>query len=299
MALLSGEVDMYYRYSGGVSTTVLPELEASPLLTLTPLRNTANSAVLIFNNNTFPGNNKAFRRAVSQAIDYAGFRRAFASEYALPSNAGFIPPGTLGYIDTPLLTRDIDAARRTLSLAGAVDSDGDGVLELNGQELSFAVMLRADRPVHARYAEMLKNNLAEAGIEMKLDLREVAQFRQLTEQSRAHQAVITGLTAFGMANREGTASLYIGEENSMGYGQVFDAAYTGLVQAAGNAKTIDAYKTAAAAMQTWYADNIPALAFFWDAHVQAWSKAYGGFIPDGTFGVLNAQTWLNLSRTNQ
>ncbi len=297
MALKAGEIDMVYKYSGGVDAAVIEDLEASGNLTLTPVSNTANSAVLIFNNSAAPGNNENIRKAIACAIDYEQFRTLFGSSYAVASTAGFVPKGTPGYIDTPVLERDLDAARNYLAQAGCADTDGDGYVEYQGQKLSIPVMLRDDRPVHARYAELLKNNLEEIGIEIVLDVREVASFRELTEQQRAQIAVITGLTPFGMAMRLGMGSEYIWAGNQMGYAQVADEEYGALLEQAGSASSMEEYNAAAAQMQQYYAAHMPAVALFWDAHVQAFNSAYSGFAVDGTFGLLNAETWMHLKKT--
>lgn len=295
MALKSGEIDMVYKYSGGVDAGVISDLEDSGNLTLMPVSNTANSAALILNNNTAPGNDINVRKAIASAIDYEKFRELFGSAYAIPSTAGFIPEGTYGYVDTPVLTRDLDAARQYLEDGGYTDSDGDGFVEKDGQKLSISVMVRDDKPDHARYAELLQTNLAEIGIEITLDVQEVAAFRELTEQQRSQQAVITGLTAFGMAKNQGLAALYLWGENPMSYGQVYDEAYKALLDKADAAASMDEYKRAAAEIQEYYAENLPAVALFWDAHVQAYNSRFSGFSADGTFGILNVQTWMDLA----
>lgn len=294
MALKAGDIDMVYKYSGGINPTVITDLEGSGHLTLLPVHNTANSAVLIFNNAKAPFDNENIRKAVACAIDYDAFRTTFASSYAEPSNAGFIPKGTYGYVDTPVLVRDLDRAKRYLADAGCTDTDGDGFVEYKGGKLSLPIMLRDDKPAHARYAEMLKNNLAQAGIDVTLDVKEVAAFRELTEQQRAQSAVITGLTSFGMAKNQGLASLYLWGDNSMSYGQVYDGAYQALLDQADAAASQEEYKAAAAEIQKYYADTIPAIALFWDAHVQAYNNRYSGFSVDGTFGIMNVQSWLTL-----
>ncbi len=295
MALKSGEIDMVYKYSGGVDASVIADLEATGTLTLMPVKNTANSAVLIFNNNAVPGNDINIRKAVASAIDYAKFRELFGSPYSVASRAGFIPDGSFGYIETAELERDLDAAEKHLEAAGCSDSDGDGFVEYKGEKLSIPVMLRDDKPSHARYAELLKNNLAEVGIDVTLDVQEVANFRTKTEQERSQTAVITGLTPFGMAKAQGMASLYIWGENSMGYGQVYDESYKALLDTASAASTIEDYKAAAAELQTYYAENLPAIALFWDSHVQAFSNKLSGFEVDGTFGILNVRSWYSIT----
>ena len=156
-------------------------------------------------------------------------------------------------------------------------------------------MLSDDKPAHARYAELVKNNLADIGIDVTLDVEEVANFRELTEKQRAQTAVITGLTAFGMSKNQGQASLYLWGESNMGYGQVYDDTYKDVLDKADAAVTMDEYKEAAAEIQEYYADTIPAIALFWDSHVQAVANGYSGFVTDGTFGIMNVQTWMALT----
>lgn len=295
MALKAIEIDMVYKYSGGVSASVISDLESTGNLTLMPVKNTANSAVLIFNNSTELFSNKDIRMAIVNAIDYDAFRTTFGSSYAVAANAGFIPEGTYGYVDTAQLKRDLDKAKEYLAAAGCEDSDGDGFVEFNGEKLSFPVMLRDDKPAHARYAEMLKNNLAEVGIDVTLDVREVASFRELTEKQQAQTAVITGLTAFGMAKNQGLASLYLWGENPMGYGQVSDEAYKKLLDKADATVSMDEYKEVAAEIQNYYAETMPAVALFWDSHVQAFNNRFSGFVVDGTFGIMNVQSWMSLT----
>ena len=151
------------------------------------------------------------------------------------------------------------------------------------------------KPAHARYAELLMNNLQEVGIEVTLNVQEVAAFRELTEQQRAQTAVITGLTAYGMGMRQGLAALYLWGENAMSYGQVFDPAYKELLDQVDAAENMDQYKAVAAEIQEYYAETIPAIALFWDAHVQAYNSRFSGFVVDGTFGIMNVQSWLSLS----
>lgn len=294
MSLKSGEIDMVYKYSGGVSAAVIADLEASGNLTLMPVSNTANSASFIFNNSTAPGDDINIRKAIACALDYARFRELFASSYAVASTAGFIPEGTYGYIETEALERDLDKARQYLAEAGCEDSDGDGYVEYKGEKLSLPIMLRGDKPEHARYAELIMNNLAEIGIEIVLDVQELANFRELTEQGRTQSAVITGLTAFGMAKNQGLSSLYLWGDNAMGYGQVYDEQYKALLDRADAAESMDEYKLIAAEIQEYYAETMPAIALFWDAHVQAFNSRYSGFVVDGSFGIMNVQSWLAL-----
>ena len=64
------------------------------------------------------------------------FVELFGSEYSKVANTGFVPEGSIGYVETPQNKRDLDLAKQYLAEAGASDTDGDGILELNGKKLS-------------------------------------------------------------------------------------------------------------------------------------------------------------------
>lgn len=296
MALKNQEIDMIWKYSGGVDPAVIEELESVPELTLMPVSNTANSAVFIFNNAEEPGKNEDIRKAVSYALDYEQFRETFASAYAVPSTRGFIPKGTFGYTETEELTRDLEKAKEYLTKAGCEDTDNDGYVEYQGEKLTLPIMIRSDKPVHQRYAELIVNNLKEIGIEVTIDIQETAAFRELTETQRAQKSVITGLTAFGMDKNQGMAALYLWGENAMSYGQVYDEVYKELLDEAEAAVTSEEYQAAAEKIQKYYAETVPAIALFWDSHVQAYNSRFEGFQVDGTFGIMNVQTWMNLKQ---
>lgn len=293
MALKAGDVDMVYSYAGGVATSVIEDLSAAKGIALMPVKDTSNTATFIFNNNMAPGNDENVRKAVAAAIDYTKCRELFGSSYSVASAAGFIPPGTYGYVETPVLERDLTAAKDYLSVSGYTDTDGDGYVDKDGQKLSITVTLRSDKPEHARYAELLRNNLKDVGIDLILDVQETAVFREITERQRTQQAVITKLTAYGMGMNQGLASLYIWGENRMSYGQVYDEDYKALLDKA-DAASMDEYKTVAVEIQQYYADHMPAIALFWDSYVQAYSDRLEGFVVDGTFGYMNVQSWMNL-----
>ena len=41
---------------------------------------------------------------------------------------------------------------------------------------------------------------------------------------------------------------------------------------------------------------MPAIALFWDSYIQAYNAELDGFVIDGTFGLLNVQTWYSLAK---
>ncbi|MDR0863097.1 MAG: ABC transporter substrate-binding protein [Oscillospiraceae bacterium] len=297
LALKAGEIDMVYAYAGGVGAAAAEDFKTAANVSLFPVKDTSNTAVLVFNNNTAPASDINFRKAVAFAIDYDKFRELFGSEYSARSTAGFVPSGTFGYIDTPELVRDLDKAREYLTALGVSDADGDGIVELGGKPLTLELMVRSDIPVYERYAELLKANLAEVGIELTLNITDVPSFREITEQTHTNQAMVTKFTAFGMAMQAGMGTAYMsGLGASNGQGQIMDETFDAIVQRLKTAATPEEYLKAAAECQQYYAENTPAIALFRDSYIQAYNSSLGGFTVDGTFGILNARTWYSVTK---
>lgn len=299
MALATGEIDMVYSYAGGVDPTTAQELAKSENLILTTLQDTGNTAVLVFNNNKAPWNDPLLRRAVYSGLDYDKFRELFGSPYSVPATAGFLPVGSLGYIDTEVNTRNLEESKRLLAQGGAVDSDGDGIVEYQGTPLTLELLLRNDKPIYQRYGELVQANLGEVGIDVALKLVEVPQFRSITEQEHTNDAMITKFTAFGMGMGAGCGSSYLdGRLTSNAQGQVMDVSFATIVDTLRSADSMEKYTAAAAECQRYYADTLPAIALYWDSYIQAYNSTLSGFVVDGTFGLLNMDTWFTLTESN-
>jgi len=67
-----------------------------------------------------------------------------------------------------------DSARVLLEQAGWVDTDGDGVREKNGQELSLEILFRGGNPLIENGVVLLRHNLADVGVAVDLRSLELA-----------------------------------------------------------------------------------------------------------------------------
>lgn len=296
MALKAEEIDMVYFYAGGVEAGVTEDLKASGNLTLSVVKDTSNPVVIVFNNDKAPVNNLAVRQAVAYAIDYDKARELFGSEYSVPSCYGFVPAGTNGYIETETLVRDLNKAAAMLSEVGAVDSNGDGIVELDGKPLEIELLIRSDKPVYARVGELLQSNLAEAGIGVTFKTVDVPTFRSITEKEHTNMAMVSRFTAFGMNMEGGLGSAYLdGRQSNNAQGQIKDEAFGEIVDKLKSAVTMEEYAAAAKDCQEYYAVNVPAIALYWDSYVQAYNSKYDGFTTDGTFGLVNQATWFSIT----
>lgn len=297
MALKSGEIDMVYFYAGGVDSSAAADLKAARNITLSVIKDTSNPVVVVFNNAKEPVNTLPVRQAIAAAIDYNKCRELFGSEYSAASNYGFIPVGTEGYVETEPLVRNLDRAKELLSRVGAVDSDKDGILELNGSPLTIELLIRSDKPIYARVGELLQANLKEAGINVTFNTVDVPTFRSISEKEHTNTAMISRFTAFGMSMGGGMGTSYLdGRLDSNAQGQVMDTMFAAIVDKLKSSVTKEDYATAAKECQEYYAANVPAIALYWDSYIQACNSSYNGFVTDGTFGIVNQATWFNINK---
>ncbi len=296
MALDNGEIDAIYYYASGLDSANAQVLSENENVTVCGIKDTSNPAVVVFNNSKAPFDNVLIRKAVAAALDYDKFVELFGSSYAKVANAGFVPEGSIGYIQTTQNKRDLTLAKDLLAQAGAIDSNADGILEYNGAPLSVELLIRSDKPIYERYGELIKANLKEVGIDVNLKLTEVADFRAISEQQHSFDFMVTKFTSYGMGSGAGMGSLYMdARKTSNAQAQVSDIEYQKIVDELSCAASLEEYSTYAARAQEYYEENVPVVAIYWDSYLQAYQNSLSGFVTDGTFGLINVNTWLNLS----
>ena len=163
IALESGDVDVI-PYIFNVDS--VSQLSQNPDLVL--IEGFGSYRGLGFNVTTPPFDELAVRDAISKAIDIDGAVAAVVAPFGTRAY-GQVAPWT-GYETDPSLaelwTYDPDAALAELEDAGFTDSNGDGVLDRNGQPLSFSIKTLAGSQV--RVLTILVTQMKELGIDAKL-----------------------------------------------------------------------------------------------------------------------------------
>lgn len=299
LSLAGGDIDIIWNYSGGLSQAAAAYFSKTDNLRVQALNALNNPAVLMFNNSKAPFDNANIRKAVVYAINYAQFKKLFATEYGASPREGFVPEGTEGYIQTAQLSQDLIKSAEFLSAEGYSDADKDsaGYHTRNGARLSFKLSVNGTNELHLRYAELLQNNLKEAGVEVILDIcgKEIFQSKtsnKFSNNNVTHQAAVIGFTAAGMAMSSGLGTIYIdGAHSVQGGAQVSDPAFKEILSALSDARTTNEYATAAARCQQYYAQNMPVVSLYQDSSLQAYSNRFSGFWTDGNFGLLNVKSW--------
>lgn len=108
------------------------------------------------------------RRALAVAIDRQRLIDSTVLGFGTPA-IGPIPPVLWNHhqrLEAP--SHDPEEARALLAAAGWLDTDGDGVLERDGVEFSFVILTRQGDPVRENGGIIIRENLREVGVEVKL-----------------------------------------------------------------------------------------------------------------------------------
>lgn len=122
---------------------------------------------LSFNMNKNPIlKDKSVRQAFAYAIDRDELVDKIGRGAGKPGSMGILPQDHIWYNpDLPKYEHDAAKAKQVLADDGWTDSNGDGIMDKDGQKLSFTVVLSSDQ---ARIGELVKERLKEAGIDVTI-----------------------------------------------------------------------------------------------------------------------------------
>jgi peptide/nickel transport system substrate-binding protein len=168
LALEADEIDIM---TSPVPSTDIDRFRDNPDFVLTDTLITG-STQMIFNINVPLFADARFREAVAKAIDGRGIMRAVYGSLAI-DGCGTTGPGWPGF--NPDLCQyfpyEPDTSRAILAELGWADSDGDGILDKDGQPLSFPVEAW-NLPEMPRVMEAVVTQLREVGIDAQLEIVE-------------------------------------------------------------------------------------------------------------------------------
>ena len=196
-ALQSNEVDMLVQSVPPEQADLL-SMGGEITITRGPLFTTE---MLIFDMEQAPFNNAVVRQAMSFAIDRQDIVDTVFLEAATVGNIGWIHPASL-FRNTDVETvYDLGQAIGLRDEAGIIDSDGDGVRELNGEPLSFEFLAASDNSLRIRTAELVREMLLQIGIDAQVVVMErTAQVQAVwpefdVSKGRNYQMAIFGWSA--------------------------------------------------------------------------------------------------------
>ena len=303
LALQQGDIDMVWAYSTGVAGTYQDVLSTDTNVSLVNVAAANAPAVLAFNNAKGLFSDENLRQAVSYALNYEEFKTYFGSAYAEIPNRGFVPSTTVGYTDTEKLTTDTAKADEYMKAAGYTEKNADGFyVNADGAAATFTLTVNAAKETHVGYAEMIKTQLEAFGIQVNLDAVDKDAYNAKTsnkfsENNITMEAAIYGYTAAGMGMGNGLGSIYVdGNHAVQGGCQVFDEAFSSILDELKAAKTIEEYYTGAAKLQDYYAAHMPLIALYWDNMMLAYSSKLDNVTVDAVFGLNNVNNWFSITK---
>ena len=101
-----------------------------------------------------------------------------------------------------------------------------------------------------------------------------------------------GFTAYGMKNLGG---MYInGNNNVQGGGEVYNEELDNIMNSMESSKTIEEYMIYTGQLQDFYANELPAIALFWDNTIYAYSKNLKNVHIDSVFGLNNYKNFTEM-----
>lgn len=303
LALQQGDIDMVWAYSTGAAGTYQDVLSTDTNVSLVNVAAANAPAVLAFNNAKGLFSDENLRQAVSYALNYEEFKTYFGSAYAEIPNRGFVPSTTVGYTDTEKLTTDTAKADEYMKAAGYTEKNADGFyVNADGAAAAFTLTVNAAKETHVGYAEMIKTQLETFGIQVNLDAVDKDAYNAKTsnkfsENNITMEAAIYGYTAAGMGMGNGLGSIYVdGNHAVQGGCQVFDEAFSSILDELKAAKTIEEYYTGAAKLQDYYAAHMPLIALYWDNVMLAYSSKLDNVTVDAVFGLNNVNNWFSITK---
>lgn len=135
-------------------------------------------------------------RRVREAIAYAIDRQELVDGVLLGLGEVIATPYKPGtpWVNTAVHPRPFDPekARKLLAEAGWTDHDGDGIVDKNGQPLSFTVLTNNGNKMRADTATIMQQRLKAVGIAIKVRLVEWSAFIENFINKRDFDAVILG-----------------------------------------------------------------------------------------------------------
>ncbi len=170
MALQNGEIDM----AVAMPTSAISLFENNPAFVVDAVT-TSRGSRMYYNMQRPAMQDPAVRQAIAMCLDREGIAQSIYHGMATPSYGIF--PDFLSYGGTEGLVLTVDGydpegAAQVLAEAGWADTNGNGILDKDGVELSLRAITFASRKELSQVLELLQAELLGIGIDLKVDVME-------------------------------------------------------------------------------------------------------------------------------
>ncbi len=186
--LETGGIDILY----GVPPADLPRIESSGKFEIKTMPAWGGALFYIDMNQTKPPlDDVRVRKAINYAIEREKVATAFLGEYGIPAYGYMAPHWHCGLSDPKSISYSYDPekAKALLAEAGWTDTDGDGIVDKDGQPFATTMYVYNDSESQS-YGEILQSQLAAVGIKIELNLLEYATMVELFQANENTLALI-------------------------------------------------------------------------------------------------------------
>lgn len=294
LALEKGEVDTYFKYASSYPYANIDRLKKTGKFDFVEKQN-IGLVFLGFNLKKEPVSDRIFRKALSYAIDYEEIVKLDALGYGRVPNRGFVPKSMGEFKATDKLEYNVSKAKELLSQGGYRDSNDNGKIEdRTGKDLNLSILVRS---TWVRVGELLKDYLASVGIESSIRSTDLNTW--VAEKDKYnYDLTITRTTPWGMLMHANWGTGYF-DSRRTGRGVLHiidDPEFLKLsddILATADTKKLLSY---ASRVQDYYAEQIPAVALYWNIIVTPFNRDFSGWMPDPLYGIYNTDTFLNVKK---
>lgn len=280
-ALLSGEIDAApnISYKAAMSLKDSPEytvLEGPGLSVTRFYFNFDEEAMAV----------KEIRQAMYHAVNLDEIVEKAYGGAGYAGSAGHVQPGTPWYNpDVRQYAYDVETAKKMLSEAGAADSNGNGILEYNGEEMSYTLTFTEN---DEKLAELLVSYMKAVGIELVPQSADDATVKAAISEGNFELAFNTNgsfggdpvfLSRFATVGADGAPSV-TGQGGKTWESEEYNKIYNESAVEQDDAKRHEQVN----ALQEIIAEELPCLTLYYKKAVAAYNNTvFDGFYytPDG------------------
>ncbi len=164
MALQSGEIDA----TQGLPYASLSLFQNHTDYTISSA-DTSRLYMMAYNYKTEVLQDVNVRKAIASAIDKEGFTKTLLNGNGTPAVGAFPSNFTFGNEKVTAPAYDLEAAKQLLTEAGYTDTNGDGYVDKNGQNLTIRWLTYTSRQELPKLAESAQATLKQIGIDVKVN----------------------------------------------------------------------------------------------------------------------------------
>ncbi len=295
LALEKGDVDAYYKYAGTYPYPSMQKLKDAGNFDFMEKDN-IGLVFLGMNLKKEPMSDLSFRKALSYAINYSEILKLDALEYGQVPNAGFVPPSMMNFKETAKLKYNLTEAKSILDGAGYKDTNGNGILEgKDGKDIKLTFLTRTD---YQRATELTVDYLKALGIDSELKNVDSSTWIKQKDAGE-YDLTITRSTPWGMlmhanwgtgyfdSRRTGEGVLHVLDD------PVFQKLCDDILAATSENQLPDyGYQ-----VQDYYAENLPAIALYWNMVETPYNRAFSGWYSDPLYGIFNVDNFLSVEKS--